>query len=787
MKQDNLTYHMIDHRTWAQILSEDICKWTPPQTVHLPIQAVHSPDFIHVDCSLNVCRRRIIPGLSVSDTGHQDKAGQLEVMLVEMLPADPPFVPQGRSSRMSLAEGKYPVATVEYFADLLYRFEYFCVPGDRPDRDCLWVTCRVTNTSSRPRSATVRARIGFAPEKDLFEHHYIPFFWDNTKYRHPTQCGLNDERILRNGKTVGRVLPGSFTCNWEQKAAFTAEDYAVLNMDYFVEPAHRFTELTECLRFHRDLASGEEAAFSFVLLTNYEQSDEGDLQMLASADSQTDRSRSLAHFKSLFPVSATRMICPAGCWDRIFEELQISSLQLMVPFPDFPGLAPTQGGAGHERHLIWVQEAVLMLLPLLKLGRFKEVRAGLDFIFSMQDGGFPPEGRFTTLEGAVGTTGPRWINSTGSALALAADYYSLSKDEAFLRDYLPRILRAADWIVGELRATRQVKPDGSRSPMYGLMPCGRATDGDVGHVIAYTDAYTFWGLDKTVRLLKILGHPRHLEFERERDHYRADITTCAESLARADGFIDRKIVTGDPEEKYAKVFEVVCSIAHLAFTGGIDLHNSLFDRYVAYAEAQLMDGPFTGKMNHEIYYMGCLDLVWQQIYLKRGAWKKAFLAARVNLKYGMTQDTFQVQERFSISNPAFTPFQPNGSGNGRVLEMMLSSFYFENADDDVTLLAGIPFLWLQMNGRTALTQLHTSKGQLSIEANMEGDHCRLWFRAEDDGALPTCVRIPEHFEVIDAAGACRDPGVQRFRTESGCREVKFLLRDNDFTSEKASK
>jgi hypothetical protein len=771
-----MRYCDMPHRTWAEILAENDYEWTPPRTVHLPIHPAYSSDFVHVDCSLNVCRRRMLPGLSVTDPQWQAKAWQdLEALLVEMLPADPPLVPQGQACRFSLAEGRHPIVTAEYFADVLYRFEYFCAPTGRAGRNLLWVTCTVINTSTKTRPVTARARIGFVPEQTVFDYHYIPFYWDHTKYRHPTRSGLRDGWILRDDRPVGRVCPGSFACEWEQEAVFDDKGYEALAQTHYVEPANRFSRLTECVRFRRELAPGEEASFALVLLTDYEAGDEQDHRILEQARPDTARQEALRHFTSLAQEGSARLVAPTRKWDRLFTMLQNSSLQLMLPWPGVPGLAPTQGGSS-ERHFVWVWEAVFMLMPLLKTGHFKPVREALAFLFSLQDSGCPPEGRFTATTGSIGTTGPRWINTTGAALALASDYCLYAGDETFRREYLPRMLRAADWIAGELRATRKLNADGSRPLTHGLMPFGCATDGDVGHVLSFSDGYTYWGLDKLVGLLKRCGHPRAAEFERERDLYRADIRATVAALARPAGFIDRKIITGDPQERYAPGFEIVCGIGHLVYCGALDPCDGLFSKYVDYSEAHLRDGSFTGKMNPEVYYMGTLDLVWQDIYLKRGEWKKAFLAVQTNMKYGMTQDTFQVQERFSISNPAFTPFQPNGSGNGRILDMMIRSFYFEEVTR-VTLLAGIPFLWLRMNGRTALTGLHTLRGEISLEAETTGRQCRLCVSAPSASELPERFRIPEHYRVEAVTGAVETGGA--YAPQPGTRQVVFLLGDND--------
>jgi hypothetical protein len=127
--------------------------------------------------------------------------------------------------------------------------------------------------------------------------------------------------------------------------------------------------------------------------------------------------------------------------------------------------------------------------------------------------------------------------------------------------------------------------------------------------------------------------------------------------------------------------------------------------------------------------------------------KKAFAAIRVNLRYGMTQDAFQVQERFSRRDPAFTPWQPNGSGNGRILEMMLRALYFEH-DGLVALLGGVPWAWLRENQVTRRDGLYTPRGRLDLEATMvDAQQCRLTLRAAKPGVLPARLRMPEHFEI----------------------------------------
>jgi hypothetical protein len=391
-----------------------------------------------------------------------------------------------------------------------------------------------------------------------------------------------------------------------------------------------------------------------------------------------------------------------------------------------------------------------MLLPLLKLGHFKPVREALDYIFSLQDSGMPPRGRLTTTAGAVGTSGPKWLNTTGCALAIAAEYFLHTMDAEFWNEFETKVLRAMDWIVGELRATRQLNADGSRPTQYGLMPFGCATDGDVGHVIAYTDAYTFWGLEKAAALLKEIGHERAAEMEAEVALYRSDIRQAAAALAREDGFIERKIVTGDHDEEYYEPFELTCGAYHLVAGNALIADDPLIERYIEYFERMRGADLFAGRMDHDTAYIGLPEWIWQEIYLRRGEWKKAFACLEINWRYGKTRDTHQSQERFRMSDPTFCPWQPNGSGNGRLLDMMIKAMYFEH-DGVATLFAGVPFEWLRKNGVTELESLHTRQGVLSLRAAMlNGDECKVEVTFSDSKAIPHTIRFPDHLHIKDA-------------------------------------
>jgi hypothetical protein len=309
------------------------------------------------------------------------------------------------------------------------------------------------------------------------------------------------------------------------------------------------------------------------------------------------------------------------------------------------------------------------------------------------------------------------------------------------------------------------------------MPFGVSTDGDIGYVVAMTDTYTFLGLKKTVNLLEDLKLPDAGELRKELEMYRSDLANTITGLSHPDGYIDRAIITDDKETDNWKEVENVCSSAQLAYAGIVDPGSEIFQRYVSNFEQNRAVGYFTGNMNQDIAYMGAAEYIWQYIYLSTGQWKKAFAANSVNLKYGMTQDAYQVQERFSRSNPAFTPWQPNGSGNGRILEMMLNSFYFET-DKGVTILGGIPFAWLQNNKKTVFRNLYTPGGPINIEITaVSPKSCVVSLSADNRNALPVNLRFPEYLHATTKSPSVVDAGNGFFKITDPVDKVVFDISD----------
>ncbi len=784
--RDTETYKNLNDKSWTELLRRNTYRWNPPATVHLPIHPAHAPDFVHVDAALNVCRRRVPPNLSTRDVKSAELIRGLESLLVQFAFDDPPFVPDFNLSELSLAEGRYPVVTGSYYAwDLLYEIQYYCTQSE-DGRTILWCEVSVQNDDPQPRDAVVWAKVNIQKEETVFDYHYIPFNWDARNWLPCDRIALREGIIDIDGRPAGRVRPGAFTCQWRDRESFKDEDCNkrfLWEQPYFVHPPFRLRNVDDLMRFQVQLNPGERQAFTVALAVDFERCDEDLLRQIVGTDADTARITALHQFKAMQGPDMSKLTCPVDRLDDMFSALQIGIHQLTIDFKQGNGLMPTQGGSS-ERFYIWIWEALAMLSPMLKLGHFDLVRNALEMIFSLQDSGFPPEGELTSLEGAVGTTGPRWLNSTGSALSLAADHYLYSRDPAFLEQFLPKMMRAADWIIREIRASRRMNPDGSRPATYGIMPFGCATDGDIGHILSMSDAYSFLGLGKLVDVLEAINDPRTPDYRAELNLYQADLSRAIDSIVREDGFMDRKILTGK-EKQIQRKFENITGAVSYVYTGIVDVSEPRWKHFVDYYENNLADHYFTGPMDREVEYIGASEHLWQDAWLRAGEWKKAFMAWQTNRQYGMTQDTFQVQERFSKRNRAFTCWQPNGSGSGRMLDMVIKSLWFEYPDPvrgQVTVvLGGMPWAYLQENRTTKLDRLHLADGNtlsLAVQPAEKGV-LRLTLTFDHAQTCKRTLRFPSFLDVQTKDGCVSPLENGYFRLASDCVRTTFRLMENN--------
>ncbi len=773
-------YSKLNNKTWSQILEENIFRWRPPYTINLLINPTHSPDWIYVNPSMTVSRRRVLENISNTDTKQREKANSQNDLVVQFAFDDPAFVPDFRLTKMKLEENKYPIVTLDYYAnDLYYKIEYAATSLDN-SQTLLDMKVFIKNESVEDKEAHVRTKIGYYPENKIFDYHYIPYRWNSSKWLPYEGISMKNHLIYNHNQLIGKVSSESMDVEWEDHKQYTDEQYESILYPHvwygsgYALPEFRLHNIQDVIHSSKKLQAGDSTEFSLCLLVNEDKITDTHRDLIQDISYGQVKSQAVNDFKKMFSDKTLSVNFPTGNWDDILTAQQISISQLLIKFPNKETFQPSQGGCS-ERFFVWVFEAVQMLKPMLKAGRFEDVKKALDYIFALQDAGFPPVGKFTTTKGAIGTTGPRWANTTGMALGLASEYYLYSKDKEYIELYMPKILKAMHWIAGEIKATRVMNSDGTRPLTYGIMPMAVASDGDYGNFVSATDVFTFWGFNKAVQLLETFGHSEAKTMREELEQYKKDLLIVINHLTRPDGYINRKIIVDDPAFREATKFENGDIMAPIATVGIIDPNVDLFQKYISYYEKNIASDYFLSKMDRNIFYMIQCEHYWQPIYLATGEWKKAFMCLQTALKYGMSQDAYQTQERFDKRNPAFAPWQPNGSGSGGIIDMLLNAFYFEEGMDQATVLGCVPFEYIIQNGKTSIKNLFTSNAtRINIEVNkIDNQHCRLEISSPE--SLPSRIRIPEYFKALPENKNIKSLKGNIFQIKKDCKNVFFVL------------
>jgi hypothetical protein len=122
----------------------------------------------------------------------------------------------------------------------------------------------------------------------------------------------------------------------------------------------------------------------------------------------------------------------------------------------------------------------------------------------------------------------------GWVLWTLAEHYLYTRDKEFLREQLPRILKAANWIVSERQATKQKETDSSRVWEYGLLPAGQLEDNEEFQYWYAVNAYAYRGLNAAATAVADIDASEGARLKKEAADYRADIRDAAvRSMAAA--------------------------------------------------------------------------------------------------------------------------------------------------------------------------------------------------------------------------------------------------------------
>lgn len=744
-REARFSYRDAESSSWEEVRVGAMPFGRSPLSVHVPVGLPEAADLLFCDCAFNAWKLPVPPDLKTGDPKGAEILRDLRVGLVSVALDEAPFVPEFRQTRWTRRAGGLPIVRGELDAKYRsYSFEY-CT---HPDTGELYIRGTVRNAGDKPGKAVIRLRKSAPREQDVCDYHYITFRWDADKWK--TGDPLPPPQVVENDfETAGEEASWSFG----DDAYGMGENY--WGAPYYVHPAMRLRTGGGVVRFETDLKPGEER--SFTVAAGFADRPPERHPPFAETVAAAER-----HWMSRLSVKAD---FGSARVNDIFRSLQFSELQLLLnPWKDPASsyLQPCQGGSS-ERFYVWVWEAMEALRPMTRLGYDKEIRKVLEYILRLQDGGCPPKGDFTTLSGAIGTTGPRWANTTGAALMLAADYLVCSEDKDFERKHLSNLIRAAKWILGETAATRRLDAQGKKIVGYGLMPGCVANDGDRGLFFATTDSYSYAGVRRLVDVLESLSHPEAARLRTECARYKADIDAAIVSVQRPDGFIPR-VIGADAGGSF-EFRNIPASLCFLAAGVSDAVTDTALPKMVRYWEQERADGPFARPFDFGIRYIGNSETCLCRYHTQRGEWKSAYFAREAALNYAMTRDLWITGERYSEVDEGFVPWQPNASNCGRLLGMLADRFLLEG-ESRIVLLGGFaPF----ENGDVSMVGLRTRFGRCDI-IRKDGK-----LRVEWERDLPVGVELvlPAHHHVVPVGQALKKTGDETWVVVNPARVLQW--------------
>jgi hypothetical protein len=132
-----------------------------------------------------------------------------------------------------------------------------------------------------------------------------------------------------------------------------------------------------------------------------------------------------------------------------------------------------------------------------------------------------------------------------------------------------------------------------------------------------------------------------------------------------------------------------------------------------------MDEPRELGKRNPFWYVICSERGYFQNLLARGEIEKALLIIYSNLAYGVSQDCYQTVERIHVSDANYAPFQPDASGNGRLLDMIRRMVIDDQDPGVIWLLRGCPRRWFAAGQTILVEDAPTYAGTMALRTRAE--------------------------------------------------------------------
>ena len=358
-----------------------------------------------------------------------------------------------------------------------------------------------------------------------------------------------------------------------------------------------------------------------------------------------------------------------------FRHLAVQLTQMLARYEGSELVATRQGDVGR---FIWPYEAVQVINILDRIGLSDNTFEALRYFCERW---FVSEGED---RGKIGSRAG-WDNFTGSVIWGISEHLKRVCDRSELEYFLPYLLAMRDWIQ-KMRFLPREKG------CMGIFPAGKGSDwADVAQFWTFTDSHNAMALRSMSAMLELYSHPEAAVTREIYRDYARIIEAIRDELRRGHETDEAFILPhqlGVPFEDSENYSYYTDGAPYLLYTGFIQpgsvLHRQMEDFFRR--RGQFENG-LTGRMTScssmwdEAYFGGYGDVwytmqsetYWVKAWMACGERWRAFGTLQSLMEYGMTEE-YAVAERYCSINKWYSPWQPNGSGSARFIEMLLECF-----------------------------------------------------------------------------------------------------------------
>lgn len=360
---------------------------------------------------------------------------------------------------------------------------------------------------------------------------------------------------------------------------------------------------------------------------------------------------------------------------EVYSHLAAQCTQMLARYEGSDLISMRQGDVGR---FVWPYEGAQVLIMLDRLGLSEHTG---DAYRGYCERWFVREGED---RGMIGSHAG-WGNFTGSVIwGLSEHLKQVHSTEEF--DYfLPYLLAMRDWIERKRHEARTVGYEG-------IFPVSRGSDwSDCAQFWTFTDSHNAMAYRSMYEMLEQYAHPEAGVTKEMYEDYRDTLLCIRDGLYRGHETDEAYIfphelgVAFEDSENYSYYTD---GAPYLLYTGFIEpgsrMHRQMENFFRSRGQ---FERGLTGRMTScssmwdEAYFGGYGDVwytmqsetYWLKAWLACGEREKAKETLDAMLQYGITEE-YVVAERYCSINPWYSPWQPNGSGSARMIEMLLAFF-----------------------------------------------------------------------------------------------------------------